>query len=184
MYRSSHNLTQPLLCTSERHDGIQVISFKQQQHQAPKNSCRLPSMDLDDIKYSRETAISAVTDFYRFLTRMYPNESHVIYPLTSSAWFRAGTRRWCWTRSSELSTGRTGPMNSTGGTTLAGLASTGTGTTRCHPRRTTGATTRPPERSPTSSRSSRTSSSSSNRFPSATTRCDSTWTTAGCTRRA
>ncbi len=37
-------------------------------------------MDLDDIKYSRETAIAAVTDFYRFLTRMYLNESHVIYP--------------------------------------------------------------------------------------------------------
>ncbi|KAK4040102.1 hypothetical protein C8A01DRAFT_15989 [Parachaetomium inaequale] len=37
-------------------------------------------MDLEDISYSREATIAAVTDYYTFLTRMYLKESHVVYP--------------------------------------------------------------------------------------------------------
>ncbi|KAK4233655.1 hypothetical protein C8A03DRAFT_38628, partial [Achaetomium macrosporum] len=36
--------------------------------------------DLEDIIYSREGTIAAVTDYYVFLTRMYLKESHVVYP--------------------------------------------------------------------------------------------------------
>ncbi|KAK4235293.1 hypothetical protein C8A03DRAFT_46546 [Achaetomium macrosporum] len=36
--------------------------------------------DLEDITYFREATIAAVTDYYTFLTRMYLNESHVVYP--------------------------------------------------------------------------------------------------------
>jgi hypothetical protein len=37
-------------------------------------------MDLEDITYSRDVAIAAVTDYYTFLTRMYMKDSHVVYP--------------------------------------------------------------------------------------------------------
>jgi hypothetical protein len=33
-----------------------------------------------DVSYSREATIAAITNFYTFLTRMYMNESQVIYP--------------------------------------------------------------------------------------------------------
>ncbi len=37
-------------------------------------------MNLEDITYSREATIAAVTDYYTFLTRMYLNESDIAYP--------------------------------------------------------------------------------------------------------
>src|SRR5688572_25542604 len=37
-------------------------------------------MDPEDIMYSREATIAAVSDYYTFLTRMYMHESHVVYP--------------------------------------------------------------------------------------------------------
>jgi hypothetical protein len=37
-------------------------------------------MDLEDVSYSREATITAFTDYYTFLTRMYLKESHVVYP--------------------------------------------------------------------------------------------------------
>jgi hypothetical protein len=36
--------------------------------------------DLEDIIYSREATIAAVTDYYTFLTKMYLKEYHVVYP--------------------------------------------------------------------------------------------------------
>jgi hypothetical protein len=37
-------------------------------------------MDLEDVSYSREATIAAITDYYTFLTRMYLKESHIVYP--------------------------------------------------------------------------------------------------------
>lgn len=37
-------------------------------------------MQPNDTTYSREKAITAVTDYYKFLTRLYLHESHVVYP--------------------------------------------------------------------------------------------------------
>jgi hypothetical protein len=37
-------------------------------------------MQLKAITYSREEAIAAITDYYKFLTRLYLHESHVVYP--------------------------------------------------------------------------------------------------------
>jgi hypothetical protein len=42
-------------------------------------------MDLEDITYSREATIAAVTDYYTFLTRMYLNKSDITYP-PSGGW--------------------------------------------------------------------------------------------------
>ncbi|TPX11423.1 uncharacterized protein E0L32_007842 [Thyridium curvatum] len=36
--------------------------------------------ELEDITYSRDATIAAVTDYYQFLTRMYMKDSHIIYP--------------------------------------------------------------------------------------------------------
>ncbi|KAG7287823.1 hypothetical protein NEMBOFW57_007339 [Staphylotrichum longicolle] len=36
--------------------------------------------DCEDVSYSREATIAAITDYYTFLTRMYMHESQVIYP--------------------------------------------------------------------------------------------------------
>ncbi|KAH6851102.1 hypothetical protein B0I37DRAFT_373202 [Chaetomium sp. MPI-CAGE-AT-0009] len=38
------------------------------------------TMDPEDITYSREATIAAVSDYYTFLTRMHMHESHVVYP--------------------------------------------------------------------------------------------------------
>ncbi|KAB5562952.1 hypothetical protein GE09DRAFT_765441 [Coniochaeta sp. 2T2.1] len=34
----------------------------------------------EDITYSRQETVAAVTDFYQFLTKMYMKESQVVYP--------------------------------------------------------------------------------------------------------
>ncbi|KAK4118929.1 hypothetical protein N657DRAFT_605333 [Parathielavia appendiculata] len=36
--------------------------------------------DTEDVSYSREATIAAITDYYTFLTRMYMNEHQIIYP--------------------------------------------------------------------------------------------------------
>jgi hypothetical protein len=36
--------------------------------------------DVEGVSYSRDVTIAAVTDYYTFLTRMYMNESQIIYP--------------------------------------------------------------------------------------------------------
>ncbi|KAK4119787.1 hypothetical protein N657DRAFT_649755 [Parathielavia appendiculata] len=38
--------------------------------------------DSEEVSYSREATIATITDYYTFLTRMYMNESQVIYPPT------------------------------------------------------------------------------------------------------
>jgi hypothetical protein len=44
-------------------------------------SPKSPSIDLKDVSYSREATITAFTDYYTFLTRIYLKESYIVYPL-------------------------------------------------------------------------------------------------------
>ncbi|KAL1842968.1 hypothetical protein VTJ49DRAFT_3609 [Mycothermus thermophilus] len=43
-------------------------------------------MEEDDLKYSQEAAVAAITDYYAFLTQMYLDESHVVFPPQPWGW--------------------------------------------------------------------------------------------------